>query len=124
MVPEACTYINTACSHGVLTYSSFTVHGMCLMFNISTDMTAIAGSFHFDIQLPERVEKEKEKADEGKRKELSEEEEEGEKKANSTTKKRKKKSKHTCDEEEEQAGPSSPLTPGRRKKPRKISFCK
>ncbi|XP_041813393.1 nuclear body protein SP140-like protein [Chelmon rostratus] len=80
------------------------------------------GSFHFDIQLPERVEKEKEKADEGKRKELSEEEEEGEKKANSTTKKRKKKSKHTCDEEEEQAGPSSPLTPGRRKKPRKISF--
>ncbi|XP_076609359.1 uncharacterized protein LOC143334438 isoform X2 [Chaetodon auriga] len=69
------------------------------------------GSFHFDIQLPERVEKEK--TDEGKGKEPSDEEEEdeGEKKVKSAKKRRKKTSKNTPDEEGEQAGPSSSLTP-------------
>ncbi|XP_032392992.1 nuclear body protein SP140 isoform X3 [Etheostoma spectabile] len=78
------------------------------------------GSFHFEV--PESVEK----ADEGKRKELSEdeeeEEEEGEKKQeNSVKKKRKLRSSSLCDnDEEEQPGPSSQFTP--RKKSKELCF--
>ncbi|XP_070836772.1 nuclear body protein SP140-like protein [Chaetodon trifascialis] len=80
------------------------------------------GSYNSDIQLPERVEKEK--TDEGKRMEPSdgEEEEEGEKKVKSAKKKRKKTSKNTPDEEGGQARPSTSLTPGQKKKSQKISF--
>ncbi|XP_078125552.1 uncharacterized protein sp100.1 isoform X2 [Sander vitreus] len=79
------------------------------------------GSFHFE--MPENVEKEE--ADEGKRKELSEDEEEGEKKQKTSVKKKRKlRSRSVCDndgeEEEEQAGPSSQFTP--RKKSKKLHF--
>lgn len=70
------------------------------------------GSFHFDIQLPERVEKE----------ETGESEEEEEEKSNPGTKKRKLRSRSVCDEEGEPASPSSKLTPGQKKKNKKISF--
>ncbi|XP_032392994.1 nuclear body protein SP140-like protein isoform X5 [Etheostoma spectabile] len=74
------------------------------------------------LDVPESVEK----ADEGKRKELSEdeeeEEEEGEKKQeNSVKKKRKLRSSSLCDnDEEEQPGPSSQFTP--RKKSKELCF--
>ncbi|XP_028455894.1 nuclear body protein SP140-like protein isoform X1 [Perca flavescens] len=79
------------------------------------------GSFHFEV--PESVEKEE--ADEGKRKELSEDEEEGEKKQKSSVKKKRKlrsssERDNDDDEEEEQAGPSSQFTP--RKKSKKLCF--
>ncbi|XP_045930106.1 nuclear body protein SP140 isoform X3 [Micropterus dolomieu] len=77
------------------------------------------GSFHFDIQLPEKGESEE--TDEGEWKELSEDEEGEEKKANSVKKKRKLRSSSVC-YEDEQAGPSSQLTPGQRKKSKRIRF--
>lgn len=81
---------------------------------------ALAGSFHFSIQLPEK--RENDIKDKEKRKELSDDEK-GEKKANIVEKKRKQRS--VCDdEEEEQAGPSSPVTPGQSKKSKKVCFCK
>lgn len=95
---------------------------MYLIFAIYMDVNAIAGSFHFGTQLPEKVEKEEK--DKGKRKELSEHEEGEKKKENSAKKKRKQRRKSVCDEEEEQAGPSSPVTPGQRKKSKKICLCK
>ncbi|XP_039681154.1 nuclear body protein SP140-like protein isoform X4 [Perca fluviatilis] len=79
------------------------------------------GSFHFEV--PESVEKEE--ADEGKRKELSEDEEEGEKKQKTSVKKKRKlrssSVRNNDEEEEEQAGPSSQFTP--RKKSKKLCFC-
>ncbi|KAM9346464.1 uncharacterized protein ABDE67_013070 [Symphorus nematophorus] len=78
------------------------------------------GSFHFDIQPLERVEKKE--TDERKRKKLIEDEEGEEKRENSTKKKRTLRRKSVCnDDDEEQAGPS-PLTPGQKKKSKKISF--
>ncbi|XP_028455895.1 nuclear body protein SP140 isoform X2 [Perca flavescens] len=75
------------------------------------------------MDVPESVEKEE--ADEGKRKELSEDEEEGEKKQKSSVKKKRKlrsssERDNDDDEEEEQAGPSSQFTP--RKKSKKLCF--
>lgn len=67
---------------------------------------------------------EKEETDEGNRTEPSEDEEEEEKQANSAKRKRHLRSRSVCDEEEEQAGPSSQLTPGQRKRSKKICFCK
>ncbi|XP_070779559.1 nuclear body protein SP140-like protein isoform X2 [Enoplosus armatus] len=65
------------------------------------------GSFHVDIQLTQKVEKEE--ADKGKRKELSEDEE-GEEENSNSLKKKRKQSGSACDEEE-QASSSSQLTP-------------
>lgn len=87
---------------------------MCLICNVSIDINAIAGSYHFDIQLPERIENE----------ETGESEEEEEEKSNPVTKKRKLRSRSVCDEEGEPASPSSKLTPGQKKKNKKILFCK
>uniref|UniRef100_A0A3B4T9D1 SP110 nuclear antigen, tandem duplicate 1 n=1 Tax=Seriola dumerili TaxID=41447 RepID=A0A3B4T9D1_SERDU len=66
------------------------------------------GSFPFNTQLPEKLEKEE--TDDRKRKKLSEEEEE-EEQVNSTKKKRNRRSRSVCDDEELQPGPSSQLTP-------------
>lgn len=77
------------------------------------------GSFHFDTQLPENVEKEE--TDKRKRKEPSEDEEGVEKQASSVKKKRKR-NRSVCNSEEEQPGPSSQLTTGQKKKSKKICF--
>ncbi|KAI9526403.1 hypothetical protein NQZ68_039823 [Dissostichus eleginoides] len=63
---------------------------------------------------------ETEEADEGKRKDVSEDEEEAEKEESCVKKKRKLKNRDVCDEEEEQPGPSSRVTP--RKRREKIHF--
>ncbi|KAM7386540.1 hypothetical protein PAMA_009241 [Pampus argenteus] len=80
------------------------------------------GSFHFDTQLPEKVEIEE--TDRKKSKEPSEDE--GKEKQVSSEKKKKKKrkqrSRSACDLEEEQPGPSSQLTPSPKKKSKKICF--
>ncbi|XP_018523280.1 nuclear body protein SP140-like protein isoform X2 [Lates calcarifer] len=65
------------------------------------------GSFHFNKQLPERVDKE----ETDKRKELSEDEEKEEEQVNSVKKRRKQRRRSVCDDEEQQPGPSSQLTP-------------
>ncbi|XP_056256950.1 nuclear body protein SP140-like protein isoform X1 [Seriola aureovittata] len=75
------------------------------------------GSFPFNTQLPEKLEKEE--TDDRKRKKLSEEEEE---QVKSTKKKRNLRSRSACDDEELQPGPSSQLTPGQKKKSKKICF--
>lgn len=76
------------------------------------------GSFDFNAQLPERVEKAE--TDKGKRKELSKEDKEDKKNAKSVKKRRKLSS--VSDDEDEQPGPSTQLTPGQKKKSKKISF--
>lgn len=83
------------------------------------NINAFAGSFHFGMQLPERVENKE--RDRGEEKELSEDEEEKRsKKAGISVKKKRK--RNVCDEEE-QAGPSCMPSPSLRKK-KKIIFCK
>ncbi|XP_062263720.1 nuclear body protein SP140-like protein isoform X2 [Platichthys flesus] len=79
------------------------------------------GSFQFGAQLPE---KEKDETDERKKKELSEVEEEEEEQVSSVKKKRKLLTRSMCedDDEEQQPGPSSQLTPHRRKKTEKVCF--
>lgn len=83
---------------------------MLIVFSMTYYIVGIAGSYHFDTQLPETMEKEW--TDEKKRKELSEDEEE-----NSRNKKKKQ---STCSNEEEQPDPSSQLITGQRKKSKKI----
>ncbi|XP_005949391.1 nuclear body protein SP140-like protein [Haplochromis burtoni] len=73
------------------------------------------GSYHFDTQLPEKVETE----DNGE-KEKTEHSEEEARKENSVKKKRKY-SKSICDEEDEQPGPSG-LSTSAQKKSKKICF--
>lgn len=82
---------------------------MYLIFIMSLEINFIAGSFHFNTQLAETVEKKR--TDEKKRKMLSEDAD-GEE--NSGNKKRKHRSRSNSDEE--QPGPSFQLTPGQRKK--------
>ncbi|KAM7372277.1 hypothetical protein PAMP_009456 [Pampus punctatissimus] len=74
------------------------------------------GSFHFDTQLPEKVEKEG--TDRKKSKEPSEDE--GKEKQVGSVKKKRKQSR--SDLEEEQPGPSSQLTSDPKKRSKKISF--
>ncbi len=87
-----------------------------------TDVNATAGSYRDDIQLPENVEQEE--TGDGKRKASSEDEKEEEEKANSVTKKRRLRSRSMCDDEVGPDSSSSQMTPGRRKKNKKIHFCK
>lgn len=81
------------------------------------DFNIISGSYHFDTQLPEKVETE----DNGE-KEKTEHSEEEVRKENSVKKKRKY-SKSICDEEDEQPGPSG-LSTSAQKKSKKICFSK
>ncbi|XP_056256949.1 nuclear body protein SP140-like protein isoform X2 [Seriola aureovittata] len=67
------------------------------------------GSFPFNTQLPEKLEKEE--TDYRKRRKPSEEEEEEEEQVKSTKKKRNLRSRSVCDDEKLQPGPSSQLTP-------------
>ncbi|KAK2833721.1 hypothetical protein Q5P01_017610 [Channa striata] len=87
---------------------------LCLLRNRLMD-----GSYRSDIEFSERAEKEE--LHKKQRKDFSDEE------LNSLKTKRKRRRSGVCDEdedeeEEEQPGPSSQVTPGWRKKPRKISY--
>lgn len=73
------------------------------------------GSYHFDTQLPEKVETED--SDEKEKNEHSEEEARDE----NSVKKKRKYSKSICDEEDEQPGPSG-LSTSAQKKSKKICF--
>lgn len=81
------------------------------------DFNVISGSYHFDTQLPEKIETE----DNGE-KEKTEHSEEEARQENSVKKKRKY-SKSICDEEDEQPGPSG-LSTLAQKKSKKICFSK
>ncbi|XP_047426908.1 nuclear body protein SP140 isoform X2 [Mugil cephalus] len=63
-------------------------------------------------QLPENEENEEEK----------EEKEEEQKETKSVKKRRKSRRRHLCTDEEEQPGPSSQLSPGQRRRPKKLHF--
>ncbi|KAM9746079.1 uncharacterized protein ACNS7B_010196 isoform 1-T1 [Menidia menidia] len=76
------------------------------------------GSYHCDLRLAERVEEEEEQDGRG-RLALSEDKE---KKAKFEIKKRKRRNVSTSNDEQEQPGPSSHLSPGQRKKSKKIHF--
>ncbi|XP_026212392.1 nuclear body protein SP140-like [Anabas testudineus] len=81
------------------------------------------GSYRFHEPFSEELEKKQTKKN--KMKDVSEEEEEEEEELKSVKKKRKQRRQSVCDddeEEEEQPGPSSLLTPGQRKKSKKICF--
>lgn len=99
----------------------FRICRICMLYTWTLmQCNVITGSFHFSMQLPEKLENDIK--ENGKRTEASEDEVK-EKKASLVKKKRKQRS--VCDEEE-QAGPSSQMTTGQGKsrKSKKICFCR